>query len=321
MRSLHNRSAHDDIVVSPVRGMGWTTMRQMVRLAVRAWIGLLAALLLASPVVATAVELSPSEQPGRLTPNQLFGGSALSPAEAAAACGPAAAVAFANATGRAVTLDRAVAVAREVGWTPAQGMSGPYGQVSLLQRLNIPATIEAGLDPARIKREVQAGRPVIIRTAGSGSLPGHYFVVERLDTVTGRFDLAQSALVLKAAAGRRWFSLNEIGSLGAGAPTHAIYLASQPVVQVVAASAAPFRSIATAVTSIQTGTRVVATGGTGANLRAAPGTAATIVGALVDGARVTPTGATATVAGRVWQRVTLASGGTAWMDGSLLRAW
>ena len=93
-------------------------------------------------------------------------------------------------------------------------------------------------------------------------MPGHYFVVERLDTVTGRYDLAQSALVLKAAAGRCWYGLNEIGSLGAGAPTHAIYLATQPAAQLMAASAAPFRSIATAVTSIQTGTRVVATGGT-----------------------------------------------------------
>jgi hypothetical protein len=64
---------------------------------------------------------------------------------------------------------------------------------------------------------------------------------------------------------------------------------------------------------------VVATGGPGARLRAAPGTTTKILGALADGARVTPTGATATVAGRVWQRVLVAGGGAGWMDGSLLR--
>ena len=156
-------------------------MRQMVRLAVRAWIGLLAALLLASPGVATAVG-SPSEQPGRLTPNQLFGGRALSPAEAAAACGPAAAVAFANATGRAVTLDRAVAVAREVGWTPARGMSGPYGQMSLLAEAEHPGHDRGragpGPDqargPVRRPRHHPHGRQRI--NAGAllcGRAPGH----------------------------------------------------------------------------------------------------------------------------------------------------
>jgi hypothetical protein len=299
--------------------MDKVTMRQRAKLPVRVVIGFGAALLLASPTVAVAAERSPIERPGQLTPNQLFGGRALTPAEALAACGPAAAVAFANATGRAVSLDKAVAVAREVGWSPSRGMSGPYGQMSLLQKLNIPATIEAGADPTRIKREVQAGRPVIIRTSGAG-VPGHYFVAERMDPATGRYDFGQSALVLRASGGRRWFSLSEIGALGAGAPTHAIYLKSQPQVQAMAASAGPLTGIASAADSAVNGaTRIVATGGTGANLRAAPGTTAKIVGALLDGARVTPTGATVTVAGRVWQRVTLASGAAAWMDGSLLR--
>jgi hypothetical protein len=295
-------------------------MRHVARLAVRVMIGIGATLLLASATVVTAAERSPTEPPGQLTPNQLFGSRGLTAAEAMAACGPAAAVAFANATGRAVSLDKAVAVAREVGWTPTNGMSGPYGQLSLLQKLNIPANIEAGVDPSKIKREVQAGRPVIIRTAGRSGVPGHYFVAERVDTATGRFDLAQSALVLRSAGGRRWFSLSEIGTLGAGAPTHAIYLASAPGAQLMAASVGPSTAIASAATSaVKSASQVVATGGTGANLRAAPGTAAKIVGALVDGARVTPTGASAVVAGRVWHRVTLASGAAAWMDGSLLR--
>jgi pimeloyl-ACP methyl ester carboxylesterase len=41
---------------------------------------------------------------------------------------------------------------------------------------------------------------------------------------------------------------------------------------------------------------------------------------VADGARVTPTGASVAVAGRTWQRVALASGGSGWMDVSLISA-
>jgi hypothetical protein len=229
-------------------------------------------------------------------------------------CGPAAAVAFARAVGRTVSLDRAVAVAREVGWTPTYGMSGPWGQLQLLRRLNVPATLEAGISAPRIAREVQAGRPVIIRTGGRGGEPGHYFVAERYDAASGRFDLAQSALVLKSAAGRRWFSLNEIASLGTGAPTHALYLTpTGPAPTSGGTVAAMSVRPATAI-----GTLVVATGGPGARLRAAPGTHAAILASVADGARLVDGGATMSVAGRAWRKVK--SGGlTAWIDSGLLR--
>ena len=163
--------------------------------------GLLAALLLAgSPGVASAEALvaeriggggaryevvgrghAAGEGNGDLTPNQLFSGGSLTREEALAACGPAAAVAFARAKGKPVTLDTAVAYAREVGWTARRGMSGPSGQVSLLKSLGVQATLETGLDRGKIAREVQ-GRPVIIRAGGGG---GHYFVAERLDPSAG----------------------------------------------------------------------------------------------------------------------------------------
>ena len=179
-------------------------MGRVTERSVMAAIGLLTALLFVGPGVVVAAESGPTERPGTLTPNQLVGGRSLTPWEAQAACGPAAAVAFAQASGRAISLDSAVAVARQVGWTPSRGMTGPYGELALLQRLGIPASIEAGLSVSRIARDVQAGRPVIIRTGGRGSAaPGHYFVAERYDAASGRFDLAQSALVLRSAAGRR----------------------------------------------------------------------------------------------------------------------
>ena len=304
-------------------------MAQMARRMVAALVLLLMGVQAATPAPVIAAELIASESPGRLTPNQLVGGGALTPAEALAACGPAAAVAFANATGRGLSLDAAVAVAREVGWTAARGMTGPYGELALLRRLNVPATVEAGLDAARVRREVAAGRPVIIRTPGRGSsIPGHYFVAERFDAGTGQFDLAQSALVLRSSGGRRWFALDEIGSLGTGAPTHAIYLVSAPSVQLVsapsvqlvAASMGTATAISARTSSMAPGSRVVATGGPGARLRAGPGTASKIVGALPDGFRVTATGATATVAGQLWQRVQVSADTTAWIDASLLRA-
>jgi hypothetical protein len=296
-------------------------LRRLAHPSVLTAIVVLASVLLAGPEPASAAEARPTERPGRLTPNQLVGGQSLTSSEAQAACGPAAAVAFAQATGRAISLDTAVAVAREVGWTPARGMTGPYGELSLLQRLNIPATLEVGVSSAKVVREVQAGRPVIIRTSGqSAAVPGHYFVAEQFDASIGRFDLAQSALVLRSAGGRRWFSLDEIASLGTGTPTHAFYLASGAGAEVTTMAVRSATRLIAQTGTATAGSRVVATGGPGARLRSAPGTASSIVGAVADGTRVTPTGASAVVSGRTWQQVTVAGGGAAWVDASLLRA-
>jgi hypothetical protein len=301
--------------------MGWTMVRQVT---VRAFVAAVVAPVMLGfgmPSVATAAETRPIERPGSLTPNQLFGGRTLTVADALAACGPAAAVAFSKAVGRPVSLDRAVAVARTVGWTPARGMSGPYGEVALLQRLGIPVTIEAGLDMARIRLTVQAGQPVIIRTSGlSASVPGHYFVAERFDPSTGRLDLAQSALVLRSAAGRRWFTLNEISSLGTGTPTHTIYLqaGARSTATLAAASARPFSPVATRETG--RGGRVVETGGRGARLRALPGLDGAVIGSAADGTRLDDAGATMVVEGRTWRKVIVAGGTTAWIDSALLRA-
>jgi len=283
-------------------------------------------MLLSGPGVALAVEGTPLERPGRLTPNQLFGGRSLTLREAMAACGPAAAVAFANATGRPITLDRAVAVARQIGWTPEFGMTGPYGEVALLSRLGIPSIIEIGTDAAKIAREVQAGRPVIIRTSGNGrNIPGHYFVAERYDAGSGRFDLAQSALVLRGAAGRRWYSIREIATLGAGVPTHTIYLAAAgrpavtPIAPVTAARPAVNTVAAMSMPQGRTfGTHVVQTGGPGARLRAAPDILAAVVGGIPNGSRVSVVGPAALGSGRNWRKVSVAGGATAWIDANLL---
>ena len=166
-------------------------------------------------------------QPGDLTPNQLTDGATLTPAEAEAACGPAAAVALARAIGAGPTLDEAVALAGRVGWTAADGMAGLRGQVHLLAHLGVAARTVGGggqIDWAAVARDVQGGDPVIVVTTG------HYYVAERYDPESGRFDLATSAMVLRAAGGRRWFAPQEIATLGLGLPQAVIHLVrpSQP---------------------------------------------------------------------------------------------
>ncbi|MCC7369910.1 MAG: SH3 domain-containing protein [Chloroflexi bacterium] len=290
-----------------------------VRRGLLAGVTALAVVLSGAPAYVLAVEYVPTERPGNLTPSQLFSGRSLTPREAQAACGPAAAVAFARAVGRTISLDTAVAVAREVGWTPTYGMTGPWGQLSLLTRLKIPATLEVGVNQARIVRELQAGRPVIIRTGGRGTTdqPGHYFVAERYDAASGKFDLAQSAMVLRSAAGRRWFSMQEIGALGTGVPTHTLFLSPASATASAGSGVVAAMSVRPA-TPIGVGSLVVETGGLGARLRAAPGTDGRIVTVVADGTRLVDGGATQTVAGRVWQKVI--SGGTvAWIDSGLLK--
>lgn len=171
----------------------------------------------AAPPPPTAPGTAPVAMPsGDLTPNQFGGG--LSDAEAYAACGPAAAIAFARREGRNPTMQEAVGLARQVGWTPENGMAGPSSQVELLQRMGIASKLEQGVDWSKVAADVQAGNPVTIST------PGHYFVAERYDPNSGKFDFGNSAVALKASGGQRWFSPDEIARLGMGAPTASIFL-------------------------------------------------------------------------------------------------
>jgi hypothetical protein len=248
-----------------------------------------------------------------LTPNQLTADGTLTREEALAACGPAAAVAFSRARGREVTLAQAVAVARGVGWTAERGMAGPASQVALLKRLGVQATLEAGIDRAKIAREVTAGRPVIVHLVGGA---GHYLVAERYDPQARRYDFGQGTAVLKAAGGRRWFGLDELASLGVGTPANAIYLADlsggRPEPQATARAGPP--SIAAA-----SRLRVNGTGGDGLNLRAAPSMAAVRLKVILEGAGLDALGPTREAAGRSWRQVRDPLDSTSgWVDAAFL---
>lgn len=161
-----------------------------------------------------------------ITPDQLKDGPTLSISEAYAACGPAAAVAFARAIGHDMTLDQATTAARTVGWNAWSGMAGPRAELALLASIGIEAhqrgESEDTIDWERVIGDVQAGVPVMVVTAR------HYYVAEGYDAETGKLDFGNSALTLAGAGKQRWFRPDEIAGLGYGTPFTTIHLGPGP---------------------------------------------------------------------------------------------
>jgi soluble lytic murein transglycosylase-like protein len=152
-----------------------------------------------------------------LRPSQF--GVGLDDATAYAACGPVAAMAFARAMGRNPTAQEAVALAKQVGWSPGQGMAGPGSEMQLLTSMGVPAHMEQGADPTKIAADVQNGNPVIIST------PGHYFVADGYDPQSGAFHVGTSGTDLRA--GSEWMTLGQMqGVMGNAQAT--LYLDRKP---------------------------------------------------------------------------------------------
>jgi hypothetical protein len=126
-----------------------------------------------------------------------FGDAQLSSDEAYAACGPAAAVRFAQAYGRNPTLREATDLAAQVGWTSANGMAGIGSEKALMDKLGIPTRL-VGADVQSMAREAQTGNPVTIST------PGHYFTADGYDPNSGAFHVGRSGLDLRG--GSEWMT-------------------------------------------------------------------------------------------------------------------
>src|SRR5499427_3243564 len=126
-----------------------------------------------------------------------FGDKQLSAAEAYAACGPAAAVRFAQMFGRQPTLREAVDLASSVGWTAAQGMAGLGSESALFDKMGIPHR-QVGADWQALAREAQSGNPVTIST------PGHYFTADSYDPSSGAFHVGSSGTDLRG--GGEWMT-------------------------------------------------------------------------------------------------------------------
>lgn len=157
-----------------------------------------------------------------LTPNQLTD-SGLDSESALAACGPAAAIAFARANGRNPTWQEAIQLAQATGWNKDAGMSrGTSGEIALLGKLGVKAQ-STGIDEQQIARTVQSGMPVILNAHGNG---GHFYVATAVRQGPNglEFNFGNSAAVLRRSGGKTWWRLDELPSLGVGTPSEAIVM-------------------------------------------------------------------------------------------------
>jgi flagellum-specific peptidoglycan hydrolase FlgJ len=124
--------------------------------------------------------------------------------EAYAACGPAAAVRFAERFGRNPTLREATDLAKQVGWTSGGGMAGITSEQQLLKNMGVDTHIVAP-DWDAISKEAQTGNPVTIST------PGHYFFADGYNPQTGAFHVGRSGLDL--VHGAEWMTPTQMENL------------------------------------------------------------------------------------------------------------
>lgn len=135
-----------------------------------------------------------------------FGDPQLSNEEAYAACGPAAAVRFAQAFGRNPTLREATDLAAQNNlWDQANGMHGLASEKALMDKLQIPTKLVQGADWQTFAREAATGNPVTISTTG------HYFTADGYNADTGAFHVGRSGLDLKG--GKEWMTPAEMTAL------------------------------------------------------------------------------------------------------------
>jgi len=161
-----------------------------------------------------------------------FGDQQLTPAEAYAACGPAAAVRFAERMGREPTLREATDLAASVGWTPQSGMAGISSEKTLLEKLGVPTKLIQGPQWDVFAKEAQTGNPVTISTYGKNG--GHYFFADGYNPDTGAFHVGQSGKDLRG--GSEWMTPAQMEAL-MGSAQGALF-ADSPVTPVQSSAAA-----------------------------------------------------------------------------------
>lgn len=160
------------------------------------------------PGMATGPGGSMQNDVGGLVPAQYGPGQQLTAAEANAACGPAAAVAFARAYGRNPTMREAVDLAGQMGWTTNGGMNGVANEKSLMDKLNIPNHLEGQADWSKIAQDATNGNPVAIST------PQHYFVVDGF--AAGKYHVGNSGTAVQSLGGGEWMTPQQIEKVGRG---------------------------------------------------------------------------------------------------------
>lgn len=128
--------------------------------------------------------------------------------EAAAICGPVAALAFAQSQGRNPDLAEARALAKQVGWTSTGGMNGVANEQALLTRLGVKSRLDTNPDFGVIAHDASSGNPVIIST------PVHYYYASGYDPATGKVFVGKTGTSRKG--GGSWMTPQEIATLDGG---------------------------------------------------------------------------------------------------------
>jgi hypothetical protein len=138
----------------------------------------------------------------------------LAPEDAMAACGPVAAIAFAQVYGRNPTPAEALQLAKQSGWTAEGGMNGISNEKRLLDKMGLPSQLEMGANWDHIRASALQHQPVILST------PGHYYVVDGYDAKTGAYHVGQSGKVYRG--GSDWLTPEQIAGLS-GSPSGALF--------------------------------------------------------------------------------------------------
>jgi len=175
----------------------------------------------APPVFSASASPAPSAvgQPGQgvVVPNQLAIG--LPTDEALAACGPVAAMAFAQVFGRNPSPQEAMTLAKQSGWTSEGGMNGISNEKRLLDKMGLPSQLEMGANWDHIRADAMQKQPVILST------PGHYYVIDGYNPATGAYHVGQSGKVYRG--GSDWLTPNQIAALS-GSPSGALFTVHGP---------------------------------------------------------------------------------------------
>jgi Phage-related minor tail protein/Peptidase_C39 like family len=145
----------------------------------------------------------------------------LTPQQAQAACGPAAAAFFARAYGRNPTLKEAYALVTQIqgGDPAAAGVGGTRGVQTIgtaLTKLGVGNEVYTGkdVDWGKLANNAQAGIPGVVNIGPRGKFPGHFFQVGGWDPATNRFNVGVSGTVVSKWGGKEWMTPQEMMAMG-----------------------------------------------------------------------------------------------------------
>jgi hypothetical protein len=163
-----------------------------------------------------------------LTPHQFSWSMALEyPREVRAMCGPLTLYGFLKGIGRPISLDKALTVAKQVGWSSKDGMGGARGRdgikrtsgrdafLDMFKAYGIPLVVGAPPDWSAVTESLDRGVPVVIHIVGE-----HYALAQDYRYTANhqlQLDMGHTFTVYGSARekrdppeGQRWFLIREL---------------------------------------------------------------------------------------------------------------